>query len=189
MPPSEGTLILALVICTEILCNCAVLDIHDERDLFPPRELTLDQSSSNSTARASGGNVETILERYNPDDLQIDCNELRSKRYISDGFCTSSKPITEVVCAGECLPVRLLPWYADYVKVWGRGKTQEWRCVNDVERLKRVHLRCEDGKTRTYRIKTVRSCKCKKYSKGHNSSKLDRKKRRRRQRKRDVSND
>ncbi|XP_071941335.1 uncharacterized protein [Antedon mediterranea] len=110
---------------------------------------------------------------YNPDDLQLGCTELRSKRYISDGFCTSIKPITEVVCAGECLPVRNLPWYAEYVKVWSTEKTKEWRCVNDVIRHKRVHLRCENGERRTYRIRTVRSCKCKKYNKKHNQSRLD----------------
>ncbi|XP_033124217.1 sclerostin domain-containing protein 1-like [Anneissia japonica] len=110
---------------------------------------------------------------YNPDDVQLGCTELRSKRYISDGFCTSMKPITEVVCAGECLPVRNLPWYAEYVKVWSTEKTKEWRCVNDIVRHKRVHLRCENGERRTYRIRTVRSCKCKKYNKKHNESRLD----------------
>ncbi|XP_072034417.1 sclerostin-like [Amphiura filiformis] len=111
---------------------------------------------------------------YNPDDLQMGCTELRSKRYISDGFCTSIKPITEVVCAGECLPVDngQLPFYAQYVKVWSREKTREYRCVNDVVRQKRVHLICDNNERRTYRIRTVRSCKCKKYNREHNRSQL-----------------
>ena len=108
------------------------------------------------------------------DDLQMGCTELRSKRYISDGFCTSIKPITEVVCAGECLPIDngQLPFYAQYMKVWSREKTREYRCVNDVVRQKRVSLRCDNGEERTYRIRTVRSCKCKKYNKEHNKSQL-----------------
>ncbi len=102
------------------------------------------------------------------------CTELRSKRYISDGFCTSMKPITEVVCAGECLPVDngQLPFYAQYVKYWSRDKTREYRCVNDVVRQKRVHLICDNNERRTYRIRTVRSCKCKKYNREHNRSQL-----------------
>ena len=108
------------------------------------------------------------------DDLQMGCTELRSKRYISDGFCTSIKPITEVVCAGECLPLDngQLPFYARYLKVWSREKTKEYRCVNDVVRQKRVHLICDNNERRTYRIRTVRSCKCKRYNREHNKSQL-----------------
>lgn len=56
------------------------------------------------------------------EDMSYGCKELRSKRYISDGFCTATKPITEVVCTGSCLPASLLPWYAEYVKLWARTK-------------------------------------------------------------------
>lgn len=105
-----------------------------------------------------------------PDDIQVGCKELRSKRYISDGFCTSVKPITEVVCTGHCLPIRNLPWYAEFIKVWARTKVLEWRCVEDDVRRKRVTLQCENGETRSYRIKVVRSCKCKRYMKPQNQS-------------------
>ncbi|XP_022104273.1 sclerostin domain-containing protein 1-like [Acanthaster planci] len=108
---------------------------------------------------------------YSQDDLS--CTELRSKRYISDGFCTSTRPITEMVCTGECVPRSLLNEGADIVKVWGRTKTKEWRCVNDVVKLRRVHLVCNNGETRTYRIRTVKSCKCKRYDKRHNDSDLE----------------
>ncbi|KAG8230705.1 hypothetical protein J437_LFUL009849 [Ladona fulva] len=30
------------------------------------------------------------------------CKDLRSKRYISDGFCTSKRPLIEAVCAEKC---------------------------------------------------------------------------------------
>lgn len=107
------------------------------------------------------------------EDIQVGCKELRSKRYISDGFCTSIKPITEVVCTGHCLPIRNLPWYAEFLKVWSRTKILEWRCVNDVVRKKRVPLLCENGDTRTYRIRVVKSCKCKRYMRRQNQSNLD----------------
>ena len=106
------------------------------------------------------------------DDIQVGCKELRSKRYISDGFCTSVKPITELVCTGHCLPIRNLPWYAEFIKVWARTKVLEWRCVEDDIRRKRVVLQCENGETRSYRIKVVKSCKCKRYLKPQNQSML-----------------
>lgn len=106
------------------------------------------------------------------DDLQMGCTELRSKRYISDGFCTSVRPITEVVCAGECLPLQYLPNYAAYQKTWSREKTREWRCVDDVIRYRNVNLLCQNGEQRKYRIPTVKGCKCKRYNRRHNESDL-----------------
>lgn len=106
------------------------------------------------------------------DDLQLGCTELRSKRYISDGFCTSVRPITEVVCAGECLPLQYLPSYAAYQKTWSREKSREWRCVDDVIRYRNVNLLCQNGEQRKYRIPTVKSCKCKRYNRRHNESDL-----------------
>lgn len=35
--------------------------------------------------------------------MDTGCHELRSKRYISDGLCTTPKPINEVICAGWCM--------------------------------------------------------------------------------------
>ncbi|GFG31633.1 hypothetical protein Cfor_12536 [Coptotermes formosanus] len=35
--------------------------------------------------------------------MELGCHELRSKRFISDGLCTTSKPIKEVVCADWCI--------------------------------------------------------------------------------------
>ncbi|ELU02140.1 hypothetical protein CAPTEDRAFT_109141 [Capitella teleta] len=107
---------------------------------------------------------------FSADDIQVGCKELRSKRYISDGFCTSVKPVTEVVCTGHCLPIRNLPWYAEFIKVWARTKILEWRCVDDVIRRKRVRLLCENGESRSYKIKVVRSCKCKRFMRQQNES-------------------
>lgn len=108
--------------------------------------------------------------RQKPEDMSYGCKELRSKRYISDGFCTATKPITEVVCTGSCLPASLLPWYAEYVKLWARTKVLEWRCVDDVKRRQKVRLQCENGDTRTYEVKVVRSCKCKRQTSRHASA-------------------
>ncbi|KAL8577209.1 hypothetical protein ACOMHN_061336 [Nucella lapillus] len=56
------------------------------------------------------------------EDVQVGCRELWAKRYISDGLCTSVKPLREVVCAGHCLPIRDLPWYAEFVALWTKSR-------------------------------------------------------------------
>ncbi|PNF34105.1 hypothetical protein B7P43_G01138 [Cryptotermes secundus] len=49
------------------------------------------------------------IERFNLkklsvlEGMELGCHELRSKRYISDGLCTTPKPINEVVCADWCI--------------------------------------------------------------------------------------
>lgn len=111
----------------------------------------------------------TCARLLRSDDVMMGCQELTSKRYISDGFCTSVKPITERVCGGLCLPVSM-PWYAEYVKVWARTKVAEWRCVDDQTRRRAVTLMCENGETRSYTIRVVTGCKCKQFSRLHNQS-------------------
>uniref|UniRef100_A0A8C7M736 Sclerostin domain containing 1b n=1 Tax=Oncorhynchus kisutch TaxID=8019 RepID=A0A8C7M736_ONCKI len=106
---------------------------------------------------------------------QVGCRELRSTKYISDGQCTSLNPIKELVCAGECLPSHLLPnWIGSgpgYTgKFWSRRSAQEWRCVIDRTRTQRISLQCQDGRSRTYKITVVTSCKCKRYSRQNNDS-------------------
>ncbi|XP_023222751.1 sclerostin domain-containing protein 1-like [Centruroides sculpturatus] len=96
--------------------------------------------------------------------VQLGCKELRSKKYISDGYCTSAKPITEVVCAGVCLPVADLFRYTEIMQI--RPRTSfEWRCINDVTKRERIHLVCRNGNRRSYKIRLVKSCKCKKFAK------------------------
>ncbi|XP_052807045.1 uncharacterized protein LOC128236195 [Mya arenaria] len=109
-----------------------------------------------------------------PDDVQLGCKELRAKRYISDGFCTSLKAIKEVVCAGQCMPIKEqnLPWWAEFTKYWAKPKFKEWRCVEAVTKLKKVQLICENGETRTYKIKIVKSCRCKSYEREPNRTDL-----------------
>lgn len=105
-----------------------------------------------------------------PPDVAIECKALRSKRYITDGFCTSLKPVEDMVCTGNCLPISDLPWYAEFIKVWSRTKTLQYRCVDDSVRYKRVTFVCDSGETRSYKIRVVRSCKCKKYLRNQNES-------------------
>lgn len=103
-------------------------------------------------------------------DIQVGCRELQARRYISDGFCTSDKPIKEVVCTGNCLPVKNLPWYAEFVKTVAKPKIKEWQCVEDLVQKKRVTLVCRDGSDKQYTIKVVKSCKCKHMRKKQNQT-------------------
>ncbi|XP_077712796.1 sclerostin domain-containing protein 1 isoform X1 [Canis aureus] len=131
--------------------------------------------SSNSTmnqARNGGRHFSnTGLDRNSR--VQVGCRELRSTKYISDGQCTSISPLKELVCAGECLPLPVLPnWIGGGygTKYWSRRSSQEWRCVNDKTRTQRIQLQCQDGSTRTYKITVVTACKCKRYTRQHNES-------------------
>jgi len=107
-------------------------------------------------------------------NVTVECKALRSKRYISDGFCTSLKPVEDLVCTGNCLPIRDLPWYAEFIKVWSAEKSRQYQCVDDLVRHRKVTFVCESGETRTYDIKVVRSCKCKRnHPRNHNQSSPD----------------
>ena len=107
-----------------------------------------------------------------PGDIEVGCKDIRSKRYISDGYCTSIKPVSEVVCTGHCLPIDRLPWYAEFIKVWSKTKVMEYSCDDDVVKRRKVRLHCENGEVRTYKIKVVKSCKCKKKTRLLNQSEL-----------------
>jgi len=92
-----------------------------------------------------------------------DCRGLRSKRYLSDGFCQTLRPISEVLCSGSCVLDDHEALYPSFVSSWGRasgGRAVEWRCVDDVVRHRRVRLVCENGDVRLYRVRVVRSCAC-----------------------------
>ncbi|XP_015277070.1 PREDICTED: sclerostin domain-containing protein 1 [Gekko japonicus] len=128
--------------------------------------------SSNSTLnQARNGGRHAGFDRNSR--VQVGCRELRSTKYISDGQCTSINPLKELVCAGECLPLPVLPnWIGGGygTKYWSRRSSQEWRCVNDKTRTQRIQLQCQDGSTRTYKVTVVTACKCKRYTRQHNES-------------------
>lgn len=127
-------------------------------------------SNATSDRRAASGRHRFDFVNPKPDDLQIECKPLKSKRYITDGFCTSIRPVVDFVCTGTCLPIRQLPWYAEFIKVWSHTKTLQYRCVDDVVRHRKVTFACDNGETRSYRIRVVRSCKCKRYMRSQNES-------------------
>lgn len=119
----------------------------------------------NNRAKNGGRNANTVS--YSASELS--CRELRSTRYITDGSCRSAKPVRELVCSGQCLPSHLLPNSITRGK-WWRSNASEYRCIPAHSRTKRVQLHCPNGNTRTYKIRVVTSCKCKRFRPHHNQS-------------------
>ena len=74
--------------------------------------------------------------------------------------------------------------YAEFVKVLSNKKLRDYQCVEDVVKKKKVTLLCQNGKKKTYRIKVVKSCKCKKITNVHNRTSRKTKKRRKKNKRR-----
>uniref|UniRef100_UPI0037E710F1 sclerostin n=1 Tax=Semicossyphus pulcher TaxID=241346 RepID=UPI0037E710F1 len=139
-----------------------------------PREATLPASnggnSNNSNTmnnRAKNGGRSANTVAYSASELS--CRELRSTRYITDGSCRSAKPVKELVCSGQCMPSHLMPNSIARGK-WWRSNASEYRCIPAHSRTRRVQLHCPNGNTRTYKIRIVTSCKCKRFRAHHNQS-------------------
>ncbi|KAK2820681.1 hypothetical protein Q5P01_023640 [Channa striata] len=122
-------------------------------------------NSMNNRAKNVGGATNTIS--YSASELS--CRELRSTRYITDGSCRSAKPVKELVCSGQCMPARLMPNSIVRSK-WWRSSAMDYRCIPAHSRTRRVQLQCPNGNTRTYKIRVVTSCKCKRFRPHHNQS-------------------
>ncbi|KAM6974447.1 sclerostin domain-containing protein 1-like [Tautogolabrus adspersus] len=163
-------LMLLLNTCSSAVHNNATESISSD----PVEETREDPVQEDLNQARNGGRRSPDPVSTGPDQSQVGCRELRSTKYISDGQCTSSNPIKELVCAGECLPSHLLPnWIGGRAyngRYWSRRDAQEWRCVIDRTRTQRIRLECQDGTSRTYKITVVTSCKCKRYSRDHNDS-------------------
>lgn len=99
---------------------------------------------------------------------EMSCRELRSTRYITDGSCRSAKPVNELVCSGQCLPAHLMLNSILRSKWW--RSSSDFRCIPAHYRVQRVQLHCPNSKSRTYKIRVVTSCKCKRFTRHHNQS-------------------
>lgn len=124
-------------------------------------------NNSNTNNRANTRPRTTNNIAYSASELS--CRELRSTRYITDGSCRSAKPVKELVCSGQCMPSHLMPNSIARGK-WWRSNASEYRCIPAHSRTRRVQLHCPNGNTRTYKIRVVTSCKCKRFRPHHNQS-------------------
>ncbi|XP_041817942.1 sclerostin [Chelmon rostratus] len=117
--------------------------------------------------RAKNGGRAANTASYSASELS--CRELRSTRYITDGSCRSTKPVKELLCSGQCMPAHLMPNSIARGK-WWRSNASDYRCIPAHSRTRRVQLQCPNGNTRTYKIRVVTSCKCKRFRPHHNQS-------------------
>ncbi|XP_030631739.1 sclerostin [Chanos chanos] len=100
---------------------------------------------------------------------ELSCRERRFTRYVTDGSCRSADPVKELLCSGQCLPAHLMPNSILRGK-WWRTNLSDYRCIPAHSRTQRVQLQCPNGRSRTYKIRVVTSCKCKRYTRHHNQS-------------------
>ncbi|XP_063227027.1 sclerostin domain-containing protein 1-like [Bacillus rossius redtenbacheri] len=112
------------------------------------------------------------------------CKELRSQRYVSDGKCSTKRPISEVVCAEWCVAPAAPPgggslsaadrssYYgeADW-RAWRRRRRggggggggvrlEKWWCAAGATRRRRVKMVCADASVRVYHVRVVKGCRC-----------------------------
>ncbi|XP_030257211.1 sclerostin [Sparus aurata] len=178
---SSSALLLLQGCCTavkgwKVLKNDAteILPEYREETRTPQEAITqatngsnnINTNSMNNRAKSGGRTASTVS--YSASELS--CRELRSTRYITDGSCRSAKPVKELVCSGQCMPSHLMPNSIARGK-WWRSNGSEYRCIPAHSRTRRVQLQCpNNNSTRTYKIRVVTSCKCKRFRPHHNQS-------------------
>ncbi|XP_005070129.1 sclerostin [Mesocricetus auratus] len=134
----------------------------------PPQELENNQTMN----RAENGGRPPHHPYDTKDVSEYSCRELHYTRFVTDGPCRSAKPVTELVCSGQCGPARLLPNAIGRVK-WWRPNGPDFRCIPDRYRAQRVQLLCPGGAApRARKVRLVASCKCKRLTRFHNQSEL-----------------
>ncbi|XP_061763348.1 sclerostin [Nerophis ophidion] len=123
------------------------------------------KNNNNNRATTGGRTDKSVTHSAS----ELSCRELRSTRYVADGACRSAKPVKELVCSGGCLPSHILPNSIGRAN-WWRSGASDYRCVPAHSRTRRLRLHCPNGSTRTYKVRAVTSCKCKRFRPHHNRS-------------------
>ncbi|XP_017339874.1 sclerostin [Ictalurus punctatus] len=126
-------------------------------------------SNNNTMNEAKNGGRRQSANSPAYEASELTCRELRSTRYITDGSCRSAKPVNELVCSGQCLPAHLM-LNSILRSKWWRSSSTDYRCIPAHYRIQRVQLHCPNGNSRTYKIRVVTSCKCKRFTRHHNQS-------------------
>ncbi|KAG7325119.1 hypothetical protein KOW79_011435 [Hemibagrus wyckioides] len=145
---------------TELIPEYTSHTAHPDHRLQPSNNNTMNEAKNGG--RRQSDNSPTY------EASEMSCRELRSTRYITDGSCRSAKPVNELVCSGQCLPAHLMLNSILRSKWW--RSSSDFRCIPAHYRVQRVQLHCPNGKSRTYKIRVVTSCKCKRFTRHHNQS-------------------
>ncbi|KAL0984179.1 hypothetical protein UPYG_G00138190 [Umbra pygmaea] len=172
---SSAVLLLLEGCCTvvqgwRVLKNDATENIPEYTEEIQPSEKPIiHANNSNTMNRPKHGGRRSSANTASYSASELSCRELRSTRYITDGSCRSAKPVKELVCSGQCMPAHLQPNSIVRGK-WWRSSASDYRCIPAHSRTQRVQLHCPSGNSRTYKIRVVTSCKCKRYTRQHNLS-------------------
>ncbi|TSK14709.1 Sclerostin [Bagarius yarrelli] len=148
---------------------------HTEYQLQPSANNTMNEAKNGGRRQSDNsptyGNLFSLFSSLCPcvEASELSCRELRSTRYITDGSCRSAKPVNELVCSGQCLPAHLM-LNSILRSKWWRSSPSDFRCIPAHYRVQRVQLHCPNGNSRTYKIRVVTSCKCKRFTRHHNQS-------------------
>ncbi|KAM9426345.1 sclerostin [Pholidichthys leucotaenia] len=176
---SSSALLLLLQGCCTAVRGWKVLQ-NDATEVLSDRRENSQRSALHEAAAQAAGNGSGGMDNrakhggraangVSYSAAELSCRELRSTRYITDGSCRSAKPVRELVCSGQCLPAHLMPNSIIRGK-WWRSSASDYRCIPAHARTRRVQLQCPNGNTRTYKIRVVTSCKCKRFRPHHNQS-------------------
>ncbi|XDV44403.1 hypothetical protein PO909_012695 [Leuciscus waleckii] len=144
-----------------------IIPEHTEDTNKPEEQIQLSDNNTMNRAKNGGRRSSANSRIYGASELS--CRELRSTRYVTDGSCRSVKPVKELVCSGQCLPAHLMPNSILRGK-WWRSSSSDYRCIPAHSRTQRIQLQCPNGPNRTYKIRVVTSCKCKRFTRHHNQS-------------------
>ena len=107
---------------------------------------------------------------HTADENQVACQAQRRVRYVRDGDCVSARPLKEHLCTGQCLPAQLLHNWTGSQNFWRRRHAVEWRCTSALSHVRRVRLRCADGRERMHRVHMATGCACRRMERDVNLS-------------------
>ncbi|CAH3024770.1 unnamed protein product [Porites evermanni] len=162
-----------------------VLMCLEENVALPASESERNEVSTESTKtkRNETTNATAIIPTTLPEDrsfelkqpkqssgiLNLVCEGIRIRRYMSNGFCTSRRPFRDMICDGKCLAMDELHLFPKFSKIISNHK-RAWRCVADETRTRKVTMVCIDGTKHKRQIRVTRSCKCKRYTHKQNQT-------------------
>jgi len=119
-----------------------------------------------------GGEISIVYDAKKMiSQLEKGCNQIRLRRYVGNSRrnCTTLKPVKFSLCGGFCLPkFRISQLATNFERIL--QKTQyRYRCTPDNYHFKKVRIFCaDDGSISEYKVKVIKSCRCKKFTNQQN---------------------
>ncbi|XP_049842598.1 sclerostin domain-containing protein 1-like [Schistocerca gregaria] len=116
-------------------------------------------SLTTQSSTALGNETASLSAAAGRGAVEEACPSLRSKRFISDGLCSSPYPVHEVVCADRAPSHGRRRKQQQQQSQAVPAQRERQRCVEGATRRRRVELLCQDGSRRFYHVRLVKSCR------------------------------